>query len=230
MYNNQNIYVSLEGNIASGKTTLLTNLKNKFKNYNKIIFVKEPVDEWENIKDENGKSMLEKFYADSEKYAFSFQIMAYISRLALLRKINSENKNCIIISERSLNTDKLVFAKMLYDQNKIEIVNYQIYLKWFDEFAKDFPINYVIYVKTDPSICYQRIKHRSRQGEDIIPLDYLSLCHEYHEKFLEINSNNINIELNCKQIILDGNIDIFNNPEILNEWIENINTNIISLI
>ena len=41
------------------------------------------------------------------------------------------NPNSIFITERSLLTDKYVFAKMLFDQHKIEDVNYQIYLKMF---------------------------------------------------------------------------------------------------
>ena len=66
--------VSIEGNIGSGKSTLLSNLKNHFnKNNNHVIFLKEPVDEWSNIKDENGITILEKFYSDQDKYSFHFK-------------------------------------------------------------------------------------------------------------------------------------------------------------
>jgi deoxyadenosine/deoxycytidine kinase len=216
---NNNILVSLEGNIGSGKTTLLEKLKKKYNNNKKIVFLKEPVDEWDKIRDENNKTILEKYYMDPTSYAFPFQMMAYISRLSLLRKAFHENQNSIIITERCLFTDKYVFAKMLFDTKKIDYINYQIYLNWFDEFSKDFPINYIIYVKTDPTICQERIKKRLRVGEDIIPLDYLISCHEYHEEFLHTNSNNNIIKvLNCNQLLLDGNIDIYNNKDILNEW------------
>ena len=73
---NSNIQiVSIEGNIGSGKSTLLANLKKYFNKNTTIIFLKEPVDEWSKIKDENGTTILEKFYADQEKYSFSFQMM-----------------------------------------------------------------------------------------------------------------------------------------------------------
>ena len=62
---------------------------------------------------------------------------------------------------------------MLYDDNKIEEVNYQIYLKWFDEFAQETKLDGIIYVHTEPTVCYDRIKKRSRTGEESIPLDYL---------------------------------------------------------
>lgn len=221
--------VSIEGNIGSGKSTLLSNLKNYFKNNSSIIFLKEPVDEWSNIKDENGITILEKFYADQEKYSFSFQMMAYISRLKLLkdtikqlqlkhslRDDKNNNEKYIIITERSLYTDKMVFAKMLYDSGKIEDVNYQIYLNWFDAFVDEFPINKIIYVKTNPEICHQRIATRHRDGENNIPLEYLVSCTNYHENMLDKNS----IDCVCKeQLILDGNHNIYENENILNEWL-----------
>ena len=109
--------ISIEGNIGSGKSTLLSHLKQSLsaENVPQIIFLQEPVDEWENIKDEQGNTMIQKFYGDQTKYSFSFQMMAYISRLALLKKSIEENPSAIIITERSLFTDKFVFAKMLYD-------------------------------------------------------------------------------------------------------------------
>ena len=122
--------ISIEGNIGSGKSTLLSHLKQSLsaENVPQIIFLQEPVDEWENIKDEQGNTMIQKFYGDQTKYSFSFQMMAYISRLALLKKSIEENPNAIVITERSLFTDKFVFAKMLYDSKKMESVEYQIYL------------------------------------------------------------------------------------------------------
>ena len=77
--------VSIEGNIGSGKSTLMKNLKEYYKNNNQVLFLKEPVDEWEKIKDSNGITILEKFYKDQDKYSFPFQMMAYISRLNVLR-------------------------------------------------------------------------------------------------------------------------------------------------
>ena len=208
--------ISIEGNIGSGKSTLLSHLKQSLseKNVPEIIFLQEPVDEWENIKDEQGNTMIQKFYGDQTKYSFSFQMMAYISRLALLKKSIEENPNAIVITERSLFTDKFVFAKMLYDSKKMESVEYQIYLKWFDNFVNDFPINCTIYVKTDPDMCHARIARRSRSGESTISLDYLNDCHKYHESMMQVHaskSHNI-LELN-------GNLEI---SDMKDAWVKTI--------
>jgi deoxyadenosine/deoxycytidine kinase len=152
-------------------------------------------------------------------------MMAYVSRLKVLRdtlktiKTDTEDKNVIIITERSLYTDKMVFAKMLYDSKKIEHVNYQIYLNWFDTFSDEFPVNKVVYVKTSPDKCYQRIVKRSRTGEENIPLEYLTSCSIYHDNMLDKE----NQECVClDQLILDGNVDIYENENQVNEWINEI--------
>ena len=125
---------SFEGNIGSGKSTLITLLEKERKlcSYflNNIVYLHEPVDVWSTIKGVDGTTILEKFYHDQEKYAFSFQMMAYVSRIAQLRNAVKKNPYAIFITERSVYTDKNVFAKMLYDNDKIEKVDYEIYLKW----------------------------------------------------------------------------------------------------
>jgi deoxycitidine kinase/deoxyguanosine kinase len=212
--NQKPIIVSIDGNIGAGKSTLFDYLKDKFSNNTKIIFLEEPVSVWQNIQDDRGNSLLELFYADKYTWAFSFQMAAYISRLALLKETIEKNPNAIIITERSLNTDRHVFAKMLYDYSSISEIDYQIYLKWFDTFAKDYPVSKVIYVKTDPYICYRRIKIRSRNGE-VIPFEYLESCHEYHE-------NMINLLTSQSVTVIDGNVDIKDNENILQVWFEKI--------
>ena len=199
---------SIEGNIGSGKSTLVKELQKSVPNIldKKVVYVQEPVNEWSKIKDKKGETILEKFYADQHKYAFSFQMMAYISRLALLRNIVRENPDAIIITERSVFTDREVFAKMLYDEGKIEDVDYQIYLKWFDEFIEEIPITGLIYVTTTPEKSKQRVDLRARMGESI-PLSYLQRCHNYHESWIK------NIK---KQVCLfNGNVDFKDNLDYL---------------
>ena len=221
-FKNQQVkIISIDGNIGSGKSTLMGELKTYFSDNKNIVFLKEPVDEWETIKDENGITILEKFYENPSKYGFSFQIMAYISRLNIMKKELKKNPNAIFISERSLFTDKLVFAKMLFDSGNIELVNYKIYLQWFETFAEDFPVSKVIYVNTEPEICHQRIEKRSRTGESNIPLEYLQNCHKYHTDMLDVDS----VDCICKeQLVLNGNIDMNENKEQFNLWIQQVNT------
>jgi deoxyadenosine/deoxycytidine kinase len=208
--------ISIEGNIGSGKSTLLANLQEKFKN---IIFLREPVDEWDLIKDANGKTMLEIYYEDPKAHAFAFQMMAFISRLKLLKETVKQNPNAIIVTERCLYTDKMVFAKMSFDLGNIKTEHHQIYLQWFNEFVDDFPVEKIIYVKTNPEICHERILKRLREGEDNIPMEYLTKCDEYHDTMIEIQK-----EFFVDVLVLDGNTDIFENTNELNEWVNKIDS------
>lgn len=203
---------SIEGNIGSGKSTFCKYLKNHFsKYYNKphhanVIFVDEPVEDWENIKDNDG-NLLEHFYKCPEKYSYCFQMTAYISRLVNLKKaIKKAKSDDTIIMERSVFSDYNVFARMLYDSGKINEIEFQSYNKWFDHFLEDLPSFFYIYIKTDFKNCHSRVLKRSRSGETPITEAYLKMCENYHEDWLT----------NEKYIItFDGNKDTSFHPEYL---------------
>jgi len=207
--------IAIEGNIGSGKSTLVHKLEEAFKNNSDFHFLQEPINIWNTIKDENGTTVLEKFYSETEKYAFQFQMMAYISRLSILREALKNKTTKYIITERSVYTDANVFAKMLYDDKKISLIEYTIYNKWFDEFISEVPVSKVIYVKTDPQIAHKRVVIRNRPGEHI-PIEYLERCNNYHEEWLSSK--------NYDQITLDGNVDIYENPAIVDDWVSQIKT------
>ena len=175
--------ISIEGNIGSGKSTFVSKLKEYFSNREDVCFLQEPVNEWLDIKDENGMNILEHYYKDQKSYAFQFQMMAYISRLAILKRAVENPQYKYIITERCLYTDKNVFCKMLYDEGLIESIGYQIYNKWFTEF-QDLAIPYkCVYLRTDPEVSKSRVDIRARV-EESIPIDYLKKCHAYHEEWL----------------------------------------------
>ena len=178
---------SIEGNIGSGKSTLIE----KLKNIENVYFLPEPVDTWNTVTDLSGVTILEKYYQDQEKYAFPFQMMAYITRLSLIR---AAPEDCIIFTERCVFTDREIFAKMLYDSGKIDHISYSIYNKWFDEF-NEHALSGIVYIQTSPETCFNRIITRNRKGETI-PLSYLQNCHNYHEKWITNTSTPV--------LILDG--------------------------
>ena len=182
-----------------------------------MCFLQEPVEQWLKIKDENGINILEKYYKDQHTYAFPFQMMAYISRLSILKKAIENPKYKYIITERCLFTDKNVFCQMLYDDGFIDLIGFQIYNKWFDEFNYFESVTYsYVYIRTEPTVSKYRVDKRSRL-EETIPLVYLEKCHSYHESWLN-TKNSI--------IILDGNQDTCVNPDI-SSWYNKIDELII---
>ena len=198
--------LSIEGNIGSGKSTVINTLKEYYKSNekgnDKVYFLEEPVSEWVEIKDSDGKNIIEKFYENQEHYSFSFQMMAYISRLAMLKQAIKHCKEKgikLIICERSLQTDKNVFCKMLHDSGKIEDINFQIYNKWFSEFITEIPLIYYVYIKTEPKIAHERVLKRNRKGENI-SVEYLEMCSTYHDNWLIENGTRNSIVINGNEV------------------------------
>ena len=201
--------LSIDGNIGSGKSTLFNSLKKYFSeeincNGKKIVFIDEPVNDWQKIKDKNGKNILECFYENPEKYSFSFQMLAYISRLSKLQKTIKTGEYDIIITERCVFSDRNVFAKMLFDCGKMNEIEWQIYEEWFYNFLDDLPIVYFIYINVDPEICFNRIKNRNRRGENI-SLNYLKDCDSYHKIWLKNPEKHV--------VEIDGSKDISYHPK-----------------
>lgn len=213
------IIISIEGNIGSGKSTYVKILQEYIEKYysEDAYFLEEPVSTWQNINNEDGKNIIECFYEDQCKYSFSFQMLAYISRLALLNDAIQKGYK-YIFTERCVYTDKNVFAKMLFESGKIDKINYNIYNKWFEHFLDNSTDYRYIYIKTKPIVAYERVIKRARSGEDI-PLEYLNKCSEYHDNWLE------NVD-STKLFILDGDSNKNYNYDDYSEWIS-VATNLI---
>lgn len=201
--------ISIEGNIGSGKSTIINFLKSL--NNENIVFVDEPVDEWLNIKS-NNKNALELFYENQSKNAFWFQVLAYITRLRNLLETIEKNPNKIIITERSIYTDKYVFAQMLFEEGHINDIEFQTYNYWFDTFEKQTRIDIVLYVNTNPEECMNRIHTRNRPEETKIPLEYLQNCHKKHKDWIYNKEK-------CKIVQINGH-----------QSIENIQQNILQFV
>lgn len=192
---NNKIIISIEGNIGSGKSTLKRILQQKYKDL--IYFVDEPVSEWNSIIMDD-KGLIEHFYSDNKKYGYLFQNFAYITKLKNMYEAIMKSPHKIIITERSIESDKYLFAKMLYEQNMINKLEWETYNTWYDFFSIN--IDYFIYVNTNVNNCVKRIKLRNRKGEESIPESYLQELHDKHELWMKDKDNKLEI---------DGNIDIF---------------------
>lgn len=181
-----NFVFAIEGNVGSGKSTLIKFLeKEKLQIYGyKIVFLPEPVEDWTNIKNDDGNNIIQEYYKDNHKYGFCFQINALISRISQIRKALLTSSKTIFIIERSVHTDKFVFCKMLYDDGIIDKINYEVYLRWYNEFQKDMLVSGIIYVNTDVENSFNRIKIRNRKGEESISKEYLQKLDNYHKNWL----------------------------------------------
>lgn len=216
------ICLSVEGNIGAGKTTLIEAIEKLKLDNTHICVLREPVHLWEGILDpESGETVLQKFYKDPKKYAFSFQVMAFQTRLQEFRRILNENPECkILLCERSLEADANIFAKMLHDDGLIEPMLYQIYRMMYESALTEFKLDGVVFLNIEPMTCSERIIKRNRNGEEGISHEYLEKCHQYHTNWLVENiENNPYKVIHLNESELDN---ILFQPEELKKWIDSL--------
>ena len=215
------IIISIEGNIGSGKSTILEKLEADMKTNTAYthVFLKEPVHIWESIVDpKTGENAIQKFYQDQAKYAFPFQVMAYASRVSLIREAIRTDNPMVIICERSLDADKHIFAKMLHADGKMDDICFQIYNQFYKEYMADVELDGIVYIDADAEVCHERIEKRSRIGESDIPLEYLQKCKSYHHAWLSTTKTQVlNINANA-----DVTYNKNNHNDLGNEWLERI--------
>ena len=213
VYTIKPILISIEGNIGAGKSYLLSHLR---KAHPEWCFIDEPVEFWESLKNDSKQSLLEVFYQDQRRWSYTFQNCALLSRFNNIEtaitdySINAQAKylkeqellpeserqvlNTIVpqvfITERCLDTDHEVFAKMLHADGQLDNLEYDLYQRWFNLLGKSAtPLSAIVYVDTVPTTCSERITLRSRDGEGGIPLAYLTSLDSFQRDW--INSTKV---------------------------------------
>lgn len=221
--NSNNItIIFIDGNIGSGKSTLIGQIKRYTDSKYNIEILPEPIDLWQNIKDENNNSLFSQYYECRDRWSFSFQHMVLISKCYLLKstidRILKNNKKTIIVIERSFLSDRNVFARMCFDNDWMNKMEWEIYLKWYDYLINELLCLdrryrcYYFNLNTNVDNCFNNINTRNRIGEtDKIPLKYLE---EIKSRSYDLVSKSLNI--------IDGNKNYINDTENIKMRIEKI--------
>ncbi len=178
----------VEGNIGCGKSSFLGELEKLG-----IPVLQEPVDTWSRVKNENGKNIIEEFYTDPKRHAYLFQSIAFRSRVIAMSQL-TQTKTVV---ERSVFTDRNVFAETVRTDGHMTNIEWDDYIKWFDWVIDKCPKpEKFVYLRTNPETCLKRIGYRARSGESTISLDYLQKLHRRHDRWLLDEPNVIVIDAN----------------------------------
>ena len=216
------IIISIEGNIGVGKSTFINILKSKWLGGCEVIY--EPVDMWKNLVNSDGKNILQTFYENIPRWAYSFQNVACITRMMKIENTIRNSSAQYIFLDRSLGTDKNVFEAMLYDQGHLTQIEHSMYNLWCDfyhQYIRPQDNQIYIYLKASPETCINRIKKRGRIEEKTIELDYLKGLNDYHDKWL-LNEPNL--------VIIDCEEEFETNELKINEMMNQIKLKLDSLM
>ena len=167
---------------------------------------------------ENGTDILKLFYENKGDWSFCFENLVQLSRLKTYNNCqnyvlnNSNIKDIKMFVERSIYSSYHVFVKNTYEENRLNKIEFDILTKYFHFFtnqpnnnnndqeaeSRNIPLK-LIYIKSTPDTCLERIKQRNRVSEQTIQLDYLiKLNNKYEDWILKLDKSNL--------IVLDGNL------------------------
>ncbi|XP_040354149.1 thymidine kinase 2, mitochondrial isoform X6 [Herpailurus yagouaroundi] len=146
----------------------------------KSVVLQEPVPKWRNVRGHNPLGLL---YRDACRWGFTLQ--TYV-QLTMLDHHTRPQTSPVRLMERSIHSARYVFVENLYRSGKMPEVDYVILAEWFDWIVRniDVSIDLIVYLRTTPETCYQRLQMRCREEETVISLEYLDALHRLYEEWL----------------------------------------------
>ncbi|PAA72208.1 hypothetical protein BOX15_Mlig015182g1, partial [Macrostomum lignano] len=202
----------LEGNIGSGKTSLVAELKRRINNSSlePLKFVDEPVEKWTDF---NGINLLQLMYSDPIRWSNLFQAYVMLTMVDGHRQADLVSEGPCLI-ERTLHSCAQIFVKSLHQRGQLESCDYEILCQWYKSFIENqlYHLDLIIYLRASPSVCLERVRRRDRNEERGISLELLAGMHELHESWLASADSRPPIGAD-RVVVLDAECS----PEQLNE-------------
>lgn len=102
----------VEGNISVGKSTFLQRIANETLELRDLVeVVPEPIDKWQDIGPDHF-NILDAFYAEPQRYAYTFQNYVFVTRVMQERESSGGIKP-LRLMERSVFSDRMVIIHHL---------------------------------------------------------------------------------------------------------------------
>lgn len=186
-------YITIEGNIGAGKTTLANLLSQE---YGGTIILEQFRE----------NPYLAKFYDDPERFAFQLEMSFMLDRYQQLNKILNEPR----IFEQFVVSDYMFTKSLLFAKINLTREEHKLYRHLFDLIYQKLPKPDVIfYLHADAAHLLRNIKKRGRTYEKVISKHYLNKIEKiYFEYFKQIPDQKVAI-INVNDMDWVGNVFVY---------------------
>ena len=183
-------FVTIEGNIGAGKTTLAQLLS---KHYNARLILEEFAD----------NPFLPKFYEKPDQYAFPLELFFMAERYKQLKELLQVND----MFQSTTISDYLFTKCLLFAKTNLPEEEYKLYSKLFDIINPQIiQPEILIYLHCPVGKLQENIKKRNRTYEQQIPDDYLASLQDSYIQYIK--------QHNVKTLFVDAsNADFIDNNE-----------------
>jgi deoxyguanosine kinase len=183
-------FITIEGNIGAGKTTLAHMLARHF---NARLILEEFAD----------NPFLPKFYENPQQYAFPLELFFMAERYKQLKELIHTND----LFQSVTITDYLFTKCLLFAKINLPEEEYRLYQKLFEIIHQQLvQPDLLIYLHAPVSKLQQNIKKRNRSYEQSIPDEYLLNIQQTYTHYIK--------QHNVKTLFIDTtNADFLSNPK-----------------
>lgn len=169
-------YISIEGNIGAGKTSLAKKLA---ADYGSKLVLEQFAD----------NPFIANFYEQPEKYAFPFELFFVAERFKQLSEMTTQTD----FFYNGVVTDYLFVKSTLFSKVNLSPDEYNLYMRIFDIIYKTLPApELIVYLHSDITRLQKNIKLRGRSYEQQISDNYLEeIQQQYFQYFRQKQSQRI---------------------------------------
>jgi deoxyadenosine/deoxycytidine kinase len=184
-------FISIEGNIGAGKTSLATRIAH---DYNAKLILEQF--------EEN--SFLPKFYREPDKYAFPLELSFLAERYEQLKRSLSARD----LFKSFTVSDYLIDKSFIFARKNLPEDTFGLYKKLFEIISESLPKpDLLVYLYLNIDNLMHNIRHRGRSYERDIKREYLEMIQESYLDFIRQKAN-------MRILVVDTNdLDFVNNQK-----------------
>ncbi|XP_039518103.1 deoxyguanosine kinase, mitochondrial [Pimephales promelas] len=232
--------VSIEGNIAVGKSTFARLLQKTEQDWEVIA---EPISKWQNVDQTDQQTehcppqptsnLLQMMYHDPKRWSYTFQTFSCMSRMrSHLQPLSAGSRQSsgspVRVYERSVYSDRYIFALNMFELGCINSTEWAVYQDWHsflvEQFGHRVQLEGIIYLRASPQTCMERLGRRGRVEEQGIQLDYLQKLHTRHEDWLLHKTTRVHFEHLAKVpvLVIDAEVEFEKDPKVQDDLLTKI--------
>lgn len=231
--------LSVEGNIAVGKSSFLRLLANAHQEWS---FMLEPLKKWQHVHSSSSDGMdnlLQLMYDNPARWSYTFQTLSCMTRFKTQIDPSSEQlptqQEPVRVFERSVYSDRFVFAKTLFELGHMNEMEWSMYQEWhtflLQEFGERAALDGILYLRATPAKCFERLQKRARKEERRLTQQYLEKLHDQHEGWLINEKSDAHSAPVCNipVLVLEVNEDFEDNPVVGQHLINQVKDFVVTL-
>lgn len=195
-------YLSIMGNMGSGKTTLAKLVAKHLK----FTLLEENFSQNPFLKD---------FYNDMHRWAFHSQTFFLTEKIRQMCQTKELLKKKPVVQDTPIYQDVSVWAEAQYEAGHMNEGEFALYKKIYQMFSDQLPTpDLIIYLKTSVEVIEERIAKRGRGFETKVPRWYLVLLNWLLDKWVARDKKIPVLTIDTDEI------NIVNKPKDINKVIE----------